>query len=226
MQDDVPASEHVVDGQSGLRVRVTPNRLPSEHIDGAWWPESTDLVAELPALLPPLSDRLGQVVLVGYRRDGWDDTPPEADIAGQTVELLGFDSAEPASVIVIGHDGQHLTLRIIAPGTSEPVARQALQAIPERTGGDTGGDKGSAAARSVADVADRLARHEGRDDDHRTAEIMRWCEPAAEQFEAARIQTFVPILVEHIVRNRMLQSRRAATVSPSDTGSGEPQSGG
>ena len=166
MQDDVRASEHVVDGQSGPRLRVTSNRLPSEHLDGAWWPESTDLVAELPALLPALSDRLGQVVMVGYRRDGWDDTPPEADIADHTVELLGFDSAEPASVIVIGHDGHHLTLRVIAPETSDPVARQALQAIPERTGGGTAGDKGSAAARSVADVADTLAHHEGRDDDH------------------------------------------------------------
>jgi hypothetical protein len=72
----------------------------------------------------------------------------------------------------------------------------------------------------LADVADKLARHEGRDDDQRNAEIMRWCEDAAAQFDEARIQTFVPILVEHIVRNQMYQTR-ATTPSQSDTDSSE-----
>ena len=75
--------------------------------------------------------------------------------------------------------------------------------------------------RSLAEVADKLARHEGRHDDQRSAEIMRWCEQAAEQFVDAPVQTFVPILVEHIVRNRMIESR-AATMAPSITDSGAP----
>jgi Family of unknown function (DUF5994) len=195
MKNDLQPGELAVDDQSGPRLRVT-NRLPSEHIDGAWWPRSTDLPGELPTLLSALSDRLGRIVVVGYRRDGWPSAPTEVDIAGDTVELLGFDSAEPASVVVIGHDGRHLTLRVIPPGTGEPVARQALDAIPERSGDDARRRQGSAVARSVTDVADGLARHEGRGDDHRSAEILRWCEQAADQFVAARIQTFVPILVE------------------------------
>jgi hypothetical protein len=218
MQDDVRAGEHRADDETGRRVRVT-NRLASEHIDGAWWPRSTDLVTELPALLAALSERLGQVVMVGYLRNGWTDTPPEIDLAGQTIELLGFDSAEPASVILIGHDGHHLTLRVIPPATSEQGARQVLDAVPERGSGATGRGKG-AAARSLAGVADKLARHEGRDDDQRNAEIMRWCEDAAAQFDEARIQTFVPILVEHIVRNRIYHDH-APTRSPSNIDSGE-----
>jgi hypothetical protein len=224
MQNDLPVSEREGDAESGARLRVTPNRLRSEPIDGAWWPWSTDLAAELPALLSLLSDRLGQVVGVGYRRDGWMDTPPQVDIAGHPIQLLGFTSDEPASVIVIGQDGHHLTLRVIAPETNDQAARDALAAIPKRADDGTTGAKRRAAARSVADVAERLARHEGRDDDQRTAEIMRWCEEAAEQFEAARIQSFVPILVEHIVHNRMLQTR-AAQPSPSHTDSGGPQAG-
>jgi hypothetical protein len=68
----------------------------------------------------------------------------------------------------------------------------------------------STVARSVADVADKLARHEGLGDEQRTAQIRRWSEEAAEQFVDAPVQTFVPILVEHIVRNRMMESRREA----------------
>jgi hypothetical protein len=50
---------------------------------------------------------------------------------------------------------------------------------------------------------------------------LRWCEDAAEQFEAARIQSFVPILVEHIVHNRIFQTR-SAKPSPPDTDSVSP----
>ena len=185
MQNDLRVGARKVDDQSAPRLRVTPNRLASEHIDGAWWPRSTQLAAELPALLSSLSDRLGQVVGVGYRRDGWPDTPPYIEVADHPVQLMGFTGDEPAGVIPIGHDGHHLTLRVIAPTTTEQVAREALAAIPERGNDGTIGHRGTAAARSVADVADRLARHEGRGDDQRTAEIVRWCEEAAEQFEAA-----------------------------------------
>jgi hypothetical protein len=85
MQDDAPPGERMVDDEGGRRVPVT-DRLPSEHIDGAWWPRSTDLVTELPG---------------------------------------------------------------------------------------------------------------------------RWCQKAAAQFDEAPVQTFVPILVEHLVRNRMYHARAA-----------------
>ncbi|MCV7197685.1 three-helix bundle dimerization domain-containing protein [Mycobacterium angelicum] len=56
-----------------------------------------------------------------------------------------------------------------------------------------------------------MARHEGHGDEQRTARLrpqIRQCEEAAEQFVDAPLQTFVPILVEHIVRNRLMESRR------------------
>jgi Family of unknown function (DUF5994) len=187
------------------RLQLKPKRPASEHFDGAWWPRSTQLIDELPGLVTSLSDRLGQVVMVGYRRNGWAETPPLAEIAGHTIELLGFSSDEPASVIVIGEDGRHLTLHVIRPDASERVARQALQ---EARGSAVAPASRSAVARSVADVADKLARHEGRGDEQRTAQIRQWAEEAAQQFADAPLQTFVPILVEHIVRNRMIQSRR------------------
>ena len=64
----------------------------------------------------------------------------------------------------------------------------------------------------MADVAEKLARHEGLDDQQRIAQIKRWCEEAAQQFVDAPVQTFVPILVEHIVRNRIIESRRKSAV--------------
>jgi Family of unknown function (DUF5994) len=197
------------------RLQLKPYRSASEHIDGAWWPQSTQLVDELPDLVASLSDRLGQVVMVGYRRNGWHETPPLAEIAGRTIELLGFTSDEPTSVILFGEDGRHITLHVIRPDTSEEVARQALQQARVPADGDAAPASRSAVARSVAEVADKLASHEGLDDERRTAEIKGWCEHAAEQFVDAPVQTFVPILVEHIVRNRMIETRRGHAESMS-----------
>ncbi|WP_232068987.1 DUF5994 family protein [Mycobacterium mantenii] len=189
------------------RLQLKPYRSVSEHIDGAWWPRTTNLVGELPELLTSVSERLGPVVMVGYRRNGWEATPASAELGGRTIELLGFTSDEPASVILIGADGHHLTLHVIRPDAGEEIARKALEqaAIPADTQGAP--NRRATVARSVSDVADKLAKYEGRDDERRTAEIRRWCEETAQQFVEAPVQTFVPILVEHIVHNRMIESR-------------------
>ncbi|OBI81489.1 hypothetical protein A9X01_23725 [Mycobacterium asiaticum] len=182
----------------------------SEHIDGAWWPRSTNLVDELPGLVASLSGRLGQIVMVGYRRNGWHNTPTAAQIDGHTIELLGFTSDEEASVIVMGGNGRHITLHVIRPDTDEDAARRARDAVraPAAPAPAVSPAIRVTVRRSVAEVADKLARHEGLGDERRNAQIRRWCEETAQRFIDAPVQTFVPILVEHIVRNRMMESRK------------------
>ncbi|BBX65581.1 hypothetical protein MSAS_47550 [Mycobacterium saskatchewanense] len=197
-------------------MQLKPFRTASEHIDGAWWPRSADLVDELPDLVTSVADRLGRVVMVGYRRNGWQETPPLADVAGHQIELLGFTSDEPSSIILIGEDGRHLSLHVIRPDAGEQVARQALDEARAQPAEDAAPAARALVSRSVDDVADKLARHEGLDDAERTAQIKAWCEEAARQFVDAPVQTFVPILVEHIVRNRMIESREQPT-SPMPT---------
>jgi hypothetical protein len=203
MHDHLQVSERNVDAVSGTLVRLMSYRAAVAAVDGAWWPQSRTLVSELPDLLLSLGDRLGSLVGVGYRRDDWTDTPAQIVLDDRVVDLLGFDSAEAPSVILIGHDGHHLTLHVVAPETSERDARSALDAIPEGQADPEGGAQAARTGRFMADVAQQLAAHEGREDDERTAQIRRWCDEAATQFETARVQSFVPILVEHIVHNRM-----------------------
>ena len=199
-------NEQVIEMERETRLQLKPFRSGAEHIDGAWWPRSQHLVDELPGLLTEVSDRLGPVVMIGYRRNGWTATPQLAEIGGRTVELLGFASDEPASVILIAEDGRHITLQVIRPDASDAMARQALEEAKGSAEAGTNPATPARAARSVSAVADKLARHEGRNDEHRTAQIRQWCEEAAEQFVSAPVQAFVPILIEHIVRNRMIES--------------------
>lgn len=55
----------------------------------------------------------------------------------------------------------------------------------------------------IAHVAAKLALREGRHDAARDAEIAGWCRETAMQFADARIQAFVPLLVERIVADRI-----------------------
>lgn len=187
-------------------MQLKPYRTVSEHVDGAWWPRSTTLVDELPGLAAALSDRLGRIVMVGYHRNGWHDTPALVQIDGHPIELLGFTSDEPTSVIVMGDSGRHLTLHVIRPDTEEDAARRELDAV-RAPAAAVSRRVPAAVGRSVGDVAEKLARHEGLGDERRTAQIRRWCDETAQRFIDAPVQTFVPILVEHIVRNRMMESR-------------------
>jgi Family of unknown function (DUF5994) len=204
----------VVSVERENRLQLKPYRSVSEHIDGAWWPHSSNLVDELPRLVTSVSERLGQIVMVGYHRHGWNDTPPLAEIGGQTIELLGFAGDEPASVMLIGEDGRHLTLHVIRPDVGDEVARHALEHAGVHADAAAAPAGLSTVARAVADIADKLAGHEGVGDEQRTAQIKGWCEEAAQHFVDAPVQAFVPVLVEHIVRNRMKESRVATTPAP------------
>lgn len=183
------------------RLRLSGSRGIAEHIDGAWWPASTRLEDELPELIASIEQHLPSVVLVAYSRNGWSAAPAKISLGGGRcpVELVGFDS-EPGVIIVIGQDGHHVTLRVIAADTQPGEAALALEEIPRHAGSPRAN---TPMARSLADVATKLADHEGLNSVERNAQILQWCGEAAERFDDARIQTFVPILVEHTVNNRI-----------------------
>jgi hypothetical protein len=75
-------------------------------------------------------------------------------------------------------------------------------AAEQRTGGPAN-NANAAETRSLHELAARLSRLPGNTDPKQSALIYRWVEEAAQQFNDARVQVFVPILVEHIVRGRL-----------------------
>jgi uncharacterized protein DUF5994 len=56
MNSDRRVSPGVIEGFVP-RLQFTPNSLVSAYVDGTWWPRSTRLAIELPALVAALSDR-------------------------------------------------------------------------------------------------------------------------------------------------------------------------
>lgn len=190
---------------SPLRLHLAESAPTSSHVDGAWWPRSTDLAAELPVLLESIHARTGDVALVGFHRDGWDRMTDGAQLADKTIWLEGFTDEKPHTVIVIGSSGRRLTLLVVPPDTADAITLEELVARSHAQ--SAGADTAVEGQRWLGELTARLAAMEGATNERRTQTIERWVREAAVEFVDAPVQAFVPILVEHIVRQQI-------TVSP------------
>jgi hypothetical protein len=108
------------------RVTVKPAGPVTGEVDGAWWPRSRDLSAELPALLADLVDRWGSVSRVTYNLDVWNPVERRLVVAGRIVRLGGFRFQHADTVTLIGASGQRLTLLVIPPESTPAAAHHAL----------------------------------------------------------------------------------------------------
>jgi Family of unknown function (DUF5994) len=120
-----------------LRLRLRPKALTTGYVDGAWWPRSRDLAAELPALLAVLAVRLGEIPRVSYNLTEWETAPGQISADGVRVRLSGFWSRPPHTVDVIGSDRRRLTLLLVPPETGPSVAHHAMMCAAQRENNDT-----------------------------------------------------------------------------------------
>lgn len=101
----------------------------SGFVDGAWWPRSRDLAAELPALLARVGERAGRVERVAFGLSGWDavDVRRLATRDGR-IPLEGFRSIEEATVwfVVRGAGRSRVGLMVIPPDTPPERAAELL----------------------------------------------------------------------------------------------------
>lgn len=124
--------------QRKLRLRLKAQAPTTGFVDGAWWPRSRDLSAELPPLLAVLAVRLERIERVTYNLTVWNPAPRRIVIAGSEVRVEGFRSQHRETVTVIGANGRHrLTLLVVPPETDRDEAHRILMAASHR--GNAGG---------------------------------------------------------------------------------------
>ncbi len=194
---------------TGLAVPTTRTSLaplpdPDRDTGGGWWPRSRDLTEQLPGLLDALSDTLPDVAVVGYDLAAWKPAPDGLDTATGRVHLQGFVADDPEIVVVIGRDGQTLSLLVVPVGASAATAAGRLEEAGRPPAPFLGSAEERGTDRALASVAARLTRGVGRRRGVAPELIADWVDEAARQFVAAPIQAFVPILVEHLVRSRIV----------------------
>lgn len=96
---------------------VVPGGLRA--VDGAWWPRSRDLAAELPALVTTLSRRDFTVARVAYHRDSWDGVVRKLPVAGRIIRLGWFRTIDPHLVSLTGLDTQDRQDLLVVPAMSD-----------------------------------------------------------------------------------------------------------
>ncbi len=127
-----PQSDHVDEGRRHTppthtpRLRLKPKAPLSGSVDGAWWPHSEDLVAELPDLLAVLSVRLGPIGRVIYKLNEWAPAPAKVTFGDQMIRLDGYRLQPVNTVEVIGTNRKKIVLLVLSPYTDAEQAHAVM----------------------------------------------------------------------------------------------------
>lgn len=115
--------EEVRPGCALLRLETTESR--EGVLDGAWWPRSRDIGAELPALLSALIAHLGPVTRVGLDSVAWEGLPTRIVVDGQVVHIDSFPVGDD-TVLVTRGDRDIFSLLVVPPNAAPDAARAAM----------------------------------------------------------------------------------------------------
>ncbi|MGP3980861.1 DUF5994 family protein [Streptomyces sp. KR80] len=110
-------------GTALLRLQTTRSR--EGILDGAWWPRSRDIGAELPSLVSALTEHLGPITRVGLDASAWADLPTRLIIDDRVVHIDSFPVGDDTVLITRG-DQDYFALLVIPPQTTPEAARAAM----------------------------------------------------------------------------------------------------
>jgi hypothetical protein len=110
------------------RLKLKRKSPMSGYVDGAWWPHSDDLAAELPDLLAVLSVRLGPVQRVNYHLGEWADVPRKTTAGGHVIRLDGYHNQPPHTLGFSDGRGNNLVLLVVPADTEADLAHTVLMA--------------------------------------------------------------------------------------------------
>ncbi|MEV5436468.1 DUF5994 family protein [Streptomyces sp. NPDC052682] len=100
----------------------------ARRIDGAWWPRSYDLAAELPGLLGVLPRAWGRISSVRINGDGWPACPERMVVAGQPVRVRRTPSPKaPPTVCLLAPGCGRWDLLVVPPGATQAEAGRLME---------------------------------------------------------------------------------------------------
>ncbi|GAA4400512.1 DUF5994 family protein [Tsukamurella soli] len=106
------------------RLRLAPRRSLVNAVDGAWWPQTGNLVKEIHTILPILGLRLESITRVQYRATDWDPAPARVTVDHHAIALDGRGDGSDATVVFVGpHAVVRLALIPPATAVAEAVGR-------------------------------------------------------------------------------------------------------
>ncbi|MFJ2608758.1 DUF5994 family protein [Streptomyces sp. NPDC091279] len=104
-------------------------------LDGAWWPRSRDLAAELPALTDLLDPRWGRITRVAVNPEHWPTLPRHVRVNGHVVTVGWFaPELDPHKMLLLSYGAGRWDLLVVPPETEPAAAARLMAAACERGG--------------------------------------------------------------------------------------------
>ncbi|MFF4587978.1 DUF5994 family protein [Streptomyces sp. NPDC001388] len=166
---------------SALRLSLAPAGPAPALLDGAWWPRSRDLAAELPLLTAVLDPLWGRITRVTVNPTHWPVVPRKVPVAGHVVNVGWFlAEQDPHEILLLSYHLGRWNLLVVPPGTDPDTAARLMAAASDPLGTSTasqlmdeaarrqrvsGGERAveEAAERAVKEVWDSEGGHGARD---------------------------------------------------------------
>jgi hypothetical protein len=155
------------------RLSLAPAGLAPPLLDGAWWPRSRDLGAELPALTAVLDPLWGRITRVTVNPTRWPVVPRKVPVAGHVVNVGWFlDEQDPHELLLLSYRVGRWNLLVVPPQTTPDSAAWLMAAASDPYGTSSGSRLMEEAARlRMLTEADRAVEavwlseggHEARD---------------------------------------------------------------
>ncbi len=158
---------------ASLRLSLAPAGSAPALLDGAWWPRSRDLGAELPSLMAVLDPLWGRITRVTVNPTQWPVIPRKVPVAGHVVNVGWFlPEQDPHELLLLSYHVGRWNLLVVPPQTTDDSAAWLMAAASDSRGMSTASRLVQEATRlrtlrdadrAVEAVWDSEGGHEARD---------------------------------------------------------------
>ncbi|WP_086563838.1 DUF5994 family protein [Streptomyces africanus] len=123
---------------SSPRLSLAPVGSAPPLLDGAWWPRSRDLGAELPSLIAVLDPLWGRITRVTVNPTHWPAVPRKVPVAGHVVKVGWFlAEQDPHELLLLSYRAGRWNLLVVPPRTPPESAARLMAAASDPFGTST-----------------------------------------------------------------------------------------
>lgn len=131
-----------VSSAPALRMSLAPLDSAPAVLDGAWWPRSRDLAAELPSLVAVLDSLWGRITRVTVNPTHWpSDFPRKVPVDGHIVKVGWFlGEQDPHQLLLLSYRTSRWDLLVVPPETDPTTAAWLMTAASDPLRTSTGSE--------------------------------------------------------------------------------------
>jgi hypothetical protein len=135
--------------------RLRLSEAAGGRLDGAWWPRSRDIAAELPGLVDHFPVAAGHVDRVVFSSPDWSSCPRKVDVQRGRIKTGSFPSDDTHLLVLQLSTRAQLALLVVPPDTEPDVAHRLMARAAAADNRSTASEVLATGGQSVRDRTER-----------------------------------------------------------------------